>query len=158
MLGKPSKRLMKQLEENGKHANATVVEIAEKEGQIYCQKENTWCAFTDMKTGGCTREKCFKEEKTNMDNLRDQVPEEWFDEIPAKPEENIISVAHNLYESNCPELVGNFVLELFRGESGAFYMCRKEREPIGDYGSHWVDFWYRCNDDATMGDLIEREE
>jgi hypothetical protein len=30
MLGKPSKRLMKQLEENGKHANATVVEIAEK--------------------------------------------------------------------------------------------------------------------------------
>lgn len=30
MLGKPSKRLLKQLEENGKHANATVVEIAEK--------------------------------------------------------------------------------------------------------------------------------
>ena len=30
MLGKPSKRLMKQLEENGKHAKATVVEIAEK--------------------------------------------------------------------------------------------------------------------------------
>jgi Short C-terminal domain len=30
MLGKPSKRLMKQLEENGKRANATVVEIAEK--------------------------------------------------------------------------------------------------------------------------------
>ena len=30
MLGKPSKRLMKQLEENGKHATATVVEIAEK--------------------------------------------------------------------------------------------------------------------------------
>src|SRR3954451_8620085 len=30
MLGKPSKRLLKQLEENGKRANATVVEIAEK--------------------------------------------------------------------------------------------------------------------------------
>jgi hypothetical protein len=30
MLGKPSKRLMKQLEENGKRANAIVVEIAEK--------------------------------------------------------------------------------------------------------------------------------
>jgi hypothetical protein len=30
MLGKPSKKLIKQLEENGKHANATVVEIAEK--------------------------------------------------------------------------------------------------------------------------------
>ena len=30
MLGKPSKRLMKQLEENGKRANATIVEIAEK--------------------------------------------------------------------------------------------------------------------------------
>ncbi len=30
MLGKPSKRLTKQLEENGKRANATVVEIAEK--------------------------------------------------------------------------------------------------------------------------------
>src|SRR3954449_9785761 len=30
MLGKPSKRLKKQLEENGKRANATVVEIAEK--------------------------------------------------------------------------------------------------------------------------------
>jgi hypothetical protein len=30
MLGKPSKRLLKQLEESGKRANATVVEIAEK--------------------------------------------------------------------------------------------------------------------------------
>ena len=30
MLGKPSKRLLKQLGENGKRANATVVEIAEK--------------------------------------------------------------------------------------------------------------------------------
>jgi hypothetical protein len=30
MLGKPSKRLKKQLEENGRRANATVVEIAEK--------------------------------------------------------------------------------------------------------------------------------
>jgi hypothetical protein len=30
MLGKPSKRLKKQLEESGKRANATVVEIAEK--------------------------------------------------------------------------------------------------------------------------------
>jgi len=30
MLGKPSKRLAKHLEENGKRANATVVEIAEK--------------------------------------------------------------------------------------------------------------------------------
>jgi hypothetical protein len=30
MLGKPSKKLKKQLEESGKHANATVVEIAEK--------------------------------------------------------------------------------------------------------------------------------
>ena len=30
MLGKPSKKLIKQLEENGKRCNATVVEIAEK--------------------------------------------------------------------------------------------------------------------------------
>jgi hypothetical protein len=30
MLGKPSKKLIKQLQENGKRANATVVEIAEK--------------------------------------------------------------------------------------------------------------------------------
>lgn len=30
MLGKPSKRLVKHLEENGKRANATVVEVAEK--------------------------------------------------------------------------------------------------------------------------------
>jgi hypothetical protein len=30
MLGKPSKKLLKQLEENGKRANATVLEIAEK--------------------------------------------------------------------------------------------------------------------------------
>jgi transposase-like protein len=30
MLGKPSKRLVKQLEENGKRANATVIEVAEK--------------------------------------------------------------------------------------------------------------------------------
>jgi hypothetical protein len=30
MLGKPSKKLINQLQENGKHANATVVEIAER--------------------------------------------------------------------------------------------------------------------------------
>ena len=38
-------------------------EIAEKEGRIYCQKENTWCAFTDMDNGGCIRKKCIKEER-----------------------------------------------------------------------------------------------
>jgi len=30
MLGKPSKKLKKELQESGTHANATIIEIAEK--------------------------------------------------------------------------------------------------------------------------------
>lgn len=32
--------------------------VAEKEGRIYCQKEDTWCAFTNMCDGSCLRGEC----------------------------------------------------------------------------------------------------
>lgn len=32
--------------------------VAEKEGRIYCQKQDSWCAFTNMKDGSCLRDKC----------------------------------------------------------------------------------------------------
>lgn len=37
-------------------------EVAAKEGAIYCQTKDTWCAFVNMKTGECTRGKCVKED------------------------------------------------------------------------------------------------
>jgi hypothetical protein len=40
----------------------TWAEIASKEGRIYCQRKDTWCAFTDMADGSCTRLICVKED------------------------------------------------------------------------------------------------
>ena len=37
-------------------------EIATKEGRIYCQGEDTWCAFVNMNDGSCTRASCVLEE------------------------------------------------------------------------------------------------
>lgn len=38
-------------------------EIAAKEGRIYCQRKDTWCALIDMTDGSCTRDSCVKKEE-----------------------------------------------------------------------------------------------
>lgn len=40
-------------------------EIAAKEGQIYCQKKDTWCAYVNMKNGTCNHKKCVLETEPN---------------------------------------------------------------------------------------------
>ena len=36
-------------------------EIAAKEGRIYCQRKDTWCALIDMSDGSCPRAECVLE-------------------------------------------------------------------------------------------------
>lgn len=36
-------------------------EIAVKEGRIYCQRKDTWCALIDMTDGSCTWATCVLE-------------------------------------------------------------------------------------------------
>lgn len=82
------------------------------------------------------------------------LPEELFDGMPQKPEGEIARVEFSAYASNCPELLGNFTIELFKNDKGEYYVARKEQEPIGDYGSHCVHYWYRCNNNEAVNTLI----
>ena len=89
-----------------------------------------------------------------MRDLQNLAPEELFDEIPQKPTCELESVEYSLYESQCPELLGNFMLELLKNGNGEYFMVRKEREPIGDYGSRWVDYWYKCNNNDILNAIL----
>ena len=56
------------------------------------------------------------------------IPQDWFDELertnePKKSE--LQSIDFDLYQSDCPELLGNMELELFLGKDG-FYYCGRE--------------------------------
>ena len=78
-----------------------------------------------------------------------EIPQDWFDELertnePKKSE--LQSIDFGLYQSDCPELLGNMELELFLGKDGFYYMLMRIREPIGDYGSHWIERWYKCEE------------
>ena len=78
-----------------------------------------------------------------------EIPQDWFDELervnePKKSE--LESIDFDLYQSECPELLGNMELELFWGKDGFYYMLMKIRELIGDYGSHWIERWYKCEE------------
>jgi len=37
-------------------------EVATKEGRIYCQTKDTWCAMVNMNTGECIRDKCVQDD------------------------------------------------------------------------------------------------
>ena len=81
-----------------------------------------------------------------LDDLQ-EIPQDWFNELskveyPNKDE--LQSVDIDLYQSEYPELLGNMILELFLGKDGFYYMLMQTREPIGDYGMHWVGYWYKC--------------
>ena len=88
-----------------------------------------------------------------MFNLSD-IPEELFKEIEIKPK-NLTPIDIDLYESNCPELMGNMILELYKNDKNCFYMIQKIREPIGDYGYRWVNTWYQCLDSDEVKRLYE---
>lgn len=78
-----------------------------------------------------------------------EIPQDWFDELERtnEPKESELeSIDFDLYQSECPELLGNMELELFWGKDGFYYMLMKIREPIGDYGNHWVYRWYKCEE------------
>lgn len=36
-------------------------ETAAKEGRLYCQRRDTWCALIDMNNGSCSRGTCILE-------------------------------------------------------------------------------------------------
>lgn len=83
-----------------------------------------------------------------LDDLQ-EIPQDWFDELERTNEpkmSELESIDFDLYQSECPELIGNMELELFLGKDGFYYMLMKIQEPIGDYGSHWVDHWYKCEE------------
>ncbi len=81
-----------------------------------------------------------------LDDLQ-EIPQDWFAELPKDEQPNkdkLQSVDIDLYQSECPGLLGNMVLELFLGEDGFYYMLMEISQPIGDYGTTLVDYWYKC--------------
>ncbi len=91
------------------------------------------------------------------------IPQDWFDELERINEpkmSELESIDFDLYQSECPELIGNMELELFLGKDGFYYMLMKIREPIGDYGSHWTEHWYKCEEQyiSEIEDILQENE
>ena len=81
-------------------------------------------------------------------DIRCDIPQDWFCELertdyPNEKELNCID--SGLYMSEC-ELIGNMGLFLYEDKNGNYYMEMVVREPIGDYGSHSVTYWYKCEE------------
>jgi hypothetical protein len=91
-------------------------------------------------------------------NLEELLPEDWFYEVPDMPQGVLNSVGCSFYTSDCPELMGNVVLELYQSENGAYFMKQMIKEPIGDYGSRWVEIWYACNNSDGVKAVLEAQE
>ena len=83
-------------------------------------------------------------------DLKEVLPEEWFDEVSTKPKTELSIAAHAPYESQCKELLGNMQMTLYFGADGCYYLEVGDCEPIGDYGSHWFYRWYKSNDDERV--------
>jgi len=88
-------------------------------------------------------------------DLREILPEELFDEIATKPNEALELAGYAPYQTMCPEMMGNIELSLFVNKNGEFFMRQSFNEPIGDYGSHWVDHWHKCNNNGAVKDIME---
>lgn len=91
-----------------------------------------------------------------LSDVSKEIPQDWFyelqhDEEPEKSE--LSSIDYDLYQSEC-YLLGNMMLDLFIGEDGFYYMRMSVNEPIGDYGSHWCDYWYKCEQEH-IHDIVE---
>lgn len=89
-------------------------------------------------------------------DLQEILPEELFDDVKGKPIINLSEYYLSDYKSNCPELLGDFRMVLYIGDDENYYVCRTEQEPIGDYGTQWVDYWYICNDNNKLEKLLNQ--
>ena len=91
------------------------------------------------------------------------ISQDWFTEISVNDEPNLKKeeIEYSLYESCCPELLGNMNLTLYKGIDKYYYMRISIKEPIGDYGSHWVDYWYKSDEeynssiDKILNDILD---
>lgn len=84
-----------------------------------------------------------------MIDISQDIPQDWFYELEESDYPNrkdLESVKYDLYQSDCIELLGNMQLELFHGKDGFYYMLMKTSQPIGDYGTTWVDYWWKCEE------------
>lgn len=73
-------------------------------------------------------------------DLSEIVPEEWFEECKA-PNGPVYLVAYGIYGGN--SFFSGFEMRLYYGHSGQTYMWRDGTQPIGDYGTRNVEYWYR---------------
>lgn len=92
-----------------------------------------------------------------------EIPQYWFDELPKDEHPNkseLESIDFDLYQSECPGLLGNMELELFVGGDGFYYMLMNIQEPIGDYGSHWIERWYKCEEQYInkISEILYKED
>ncbi|MCM1295595.1 MAG: hypothetical protein NC311_08630 [Muribaculaceae bacterium] len=97
-----------------------------------------------------------------LDDLQ-EIPQDWFYELTKNEEPNesdLESVDIDLYQSECPGLIGNMILELFYGKDMFYYMLMQKREPIGDYGMHWINRWYRCEEQYIhqIKEILNKED
>lgn len=84
----------------------------------------------------------------NILNDLNEIPQDWFDEIyekDAPKETELSSIDFDMYQAEC-ELLGNMILELYICTDGYYYMKMNVLQPIGDYGSHWAVYWYKCEE------------
>lgn len=56
-------------------------------------------------------------------------------------------IASSLYEGN--SFFGNSYMDLYQEEDG-YYIKRCWKEPIGDYASHWLSEWFKCNNNVAV--------
>lgn len=92
-----------------------------------------------------------------------EIPQDWFDELLKDEQPNkaeLESIDFGLYQSQCPELLGNMELELFIGKDGFYYMLMNIEEPIGDYGSHWIERWHKCEEQyiEKISEILHKED
>lgn len=79
------------------------------------------------------------------------LPEELFDEVPVKPQVEMTKLIFAPYVSN---FLPNEHATLHLGDDGVYYVAVGRTEPIGDYGTRYVDTWYKCNDDAEVAAIL----
>lgn len=92
-----------------------------------------------------------------------EIPQDWFNELSREDEpkkSELESIDFDLYQSECPELLGNMELELFLGKDGFYYMLMNIQEPIGDYGSHWIERWHKCEEQhiEKINEILHKED
>lgn len=95
--------------------------------------------------------------KVNEYNLAEILPEELFDEIDIKPNDIRMQdrITTSLFERD--SFFGASFMDLYVTEDNTFYVLRSQQEPIGDYGSHWIDYWYKCNDNEAVEKILLAE-